>query len=198
MGLKIFLLLVSASLVGTGLWLKYQERQEILAAVAAHKRKWGPDFDLATVSEVFIKTNTQSLLLKKDRDTWTIVGETPRRADLAAIGQLVQRLKNLKPTEEIEAGPAQYAGFELLEPDGVSSGTGMLVEIRDKDSCRIAAIIVGKQSFARPDPKSPFPPAPNGRFFVPAGSTGPVGVLSEGFETIRTEPDSWAEKITLP
>ncbi|MFM8831820.1 MAG: hypothetical protein ACKOHM_12560 [Spartobacteria bacterium] len=193
MKLKILLLIISATLVGTGLWLKYQERQEILAAVEAHKRRWVPDFDLGAVSEILIKTNTASLLITKDGETWNIQGETPRKADLAAIGQLVQRLKNLKPTEEIPAGPAQYAGFEVLEPDGLSADTGTLVEIRDKDSRRIAAIIVGKQSFARPDPKSPFPPAPNGRFFVPAGSTGSIGVVSEGFDSIKAEPDAWAE-----
>ena len=193
MKLKIFLLFVSASLVGTGLWLKYEERQEILAAVEAHKRRWVPDFELAAVSEIFIKTNTASLLITKDEETWNIQGEAPRKANIAAIGQLVQRLKNLKPAEEIPAGPAQYAGFEVLEPDGISVGTGTLVEIRDKNSRRIAAIIIGKQSFARPDPKSPFPPAANGRFFVPAGSTGPVAVVSEGFDSIKTEPDAWAE-----
>jgi hypothetical protein len=198
MKLKIFLLFVSATLVGTGLWLKYEERQEILAAVEAHKRRWAPDFELSAVSEILIKTNTRSLLIKKDGDTWTIQGETPRKADIAAIGQLVQRVKNLKPAEEIEAGPAQYASFEVLEPDGVSEGAGTLVEIRDKESRRVAAIIIGKQSFARPDPKSPFPPPPNGRFFLPAGSTGPIGVVSEGFDSIKTEPDAWAERTESP
>ncbi|MFM8765255.1 MAG: hypothetical protein ACKOEZ_10530, partial [Spartobacteria bacterium] len=57
MKLKILLLIISATLVGTGLWLKYQERQEILAAVEAHKRRWVPDFDLGAVSEILIKTN---------------------------------------------------------------------------------------------------------------------------------------------
>ena len=198
MKLKIFLLFISATLVGTGLLLKYEERQEILAAVEAHKRRWASDFELSAVSEILIKTNTRSLLIKKDGDTWTIQGETPRKADIATIGQLVQRVKNLKPAEEIEAGPAQYASFEVLEPDGVSEGTGTLVEIRDKDSRRVAAIIIGKQSFARPDPKSPFPPPPNGRFFLPAGSTGPIGVVSEGFDSIKTEPDAWAERTESP
>ena len=198
MKLKIFLLFVSASLVGTGLWLKYEERQEILAAVEAHKRRWVPDFDLAAVSEILIKTNTASLLITKDGDTWIIQGEIPRKADIAAIGQLVQRLKNLKPAEEIPAGPGQYAGFELLEPDGISDASGTLVELRDKDSRRVAAIIIGKQSFARPDPKSAFPPPPNGRFFLPAGSTGPIGVVSEGFDSIKTEPDAWAERTESP
>lgn len=198
MNLKVFLLIVSGTLVGTGVWLKYQERQEILAAVEAHKRRWVADFDLAAVSEILIKTNTANLLITKNGDTWTIQGETPRKADIAAIGQLVQRLKNLKPTEEIPAGPTQYAGFELLEPDGISEGTGTLVELRDKDSRRLAAIIIGKQSFAIPDPKSPFPPAPNGRFFLPANSTGPIGVVSEGFDSIKAEPDAWADRKVSP
>jgi hypothetical protein len=194
MKIKIFLLLLSSTLVGTGIWLKLEERKDILASVESLKRRWMPDFDLHTVSEVLIKTNRESLLIKKDADTWFIQGETPKRADLAAIGQLVQRLKNLKATEEVTAGPAQFADFELQEPDGVAQTAGTLIELRDKDSRRIAAIIVGKQSFARPDPQSPFPPSPNGRFVVPAGSSGPVGVAAEGFESISPKIEAWVER----
>ena len=198
MKLKIFLLLLAATLVGTGVWLKLEERKEILAEVEAIKRRWMPDFDLNSVSEVIIKTNRESLLIKKNADTWSIQGETPQRADLARIGQLVQRMKNIKPTEEVTAGPAQFADFELLEPDGVAQGAGTLVELRDKDSRRIGAIIVGKQAFARPDPQSPFPPSPNGRFIVPAGSSGPVGVVTEGFDSISSKIEAWVERSETP
>jgi hypothetical protein len=198
MKLKIFLLLLAATLVGTGVWLKLEERKEILAEVEAIKRRWMPDFDLNSVSEVIIKTNRESLLIKKNADTWFIQGETPQRADLARIGQLVQRMKNIKPTEEVTAGPAQFADFELLEPDGVAQGAGTLVELRDKDSRRIGAIIVGKQAFARPDPQSPFPPSPNGRFIVPAGSSGPVGVVTEGFDSISSKIEAWVERSETP
>lgn len=198
MKLKIFLLLLAATLVGTGVWLKLEERKEILAEVESIKRRWMPDFDLNSVSEVIIKTNRESLLIKKNADTWSIQGETPQRADLARIGQLVQRMKNIKPTEEVTAGPAQFAGFELLEPDGVAQGAGTLVELRDKDSRRIGAIIVGRQAFARPDPQSPFPPSPNGRFVVPAGSSGPVGVVAEGFDSISSKIEAWVERSETP
>jgi len=198
MKLKIFLLLLAATLVGTGVWLKLEERKEILAEVESIKRRWMPDFDLNSVSEVIIKTNRESLLIKKNADTWSIQGERPQRADLARIGQLVQRMKNIKPTEEVTAGPAQFADFELLEPDGVAQGAGTLVELRDKDSHRIGAIIVGKQAFARPDPQSPFPPSPNGRFIVPAGSSGPVGVVAEGFDSISSKIEAWVERSETP
>jgi len=198
MKLKIFLLFLATTLVGTGVWLKLQERREILAEVEAIKRRWMPDFDLNTVSEVLVRTNTDSLLIKKDANTWFIQGETPQRADLVAIGQLVQRLKNLKPTEEVTAAPGQFAGFELLEPDGAAQGAGTLVELRDKDSRRIGAIIVGKQSFAPPDPKSPFPSSPNGRFIVPAGSSGPIGVVAESFDSISPKVEAWVDHSNTP
>jgi len=193
MRLKIFLLLFSASLVGTGVWLMLEERKEILAAVEALNKKWTPDFDLHSVAQVFIKTNTDSVLISKNGETWLVNGDISQKADLAAVGQLVQRIKNLKPTEEIVAGPAQFSGFELLEPDGASSGTGLLIELRDTDAKRLAAVIVGKQSFARPDPKSPFPAPPNGRFIVPAGSVGPVGIVGQGFEGISAKANAWIQ-----
>ena len=198
MKLKIFLLLVSFTLVGTGVWLKIEERQEIIASVEAHKRRWMPDFDLNNVSEIFIKTNTESLLIKKNAEVWKISDPSSQNANIVTVGQLVQRLKNLKPSEEIDAGRSQFGNFELLEPDGFSSGTGTLVELRDKNSQRIAAIILGKQSFSRPDPKSPFPPPPNGRFFKPLDSNGPIGVVAEGFDSISPKIDVWAEGRAKP
>lgn len=193
MKLKIFLLLLAATLVGTGIWLKYEERQEILAAVESIKRRWVPDFELNTVSEVRIKTSTDSVTLSKNGEIWMVNGDASQKADIAAVGQLVQRVKNLKPTEDINATPTQFASFELLEPDSGSSGTGMLVELRDQNANRLAALIIGKQSFARPDPKSPFPPPPNGRFVIPVGSNGPIGLASEGFDGISPKPADWIQ-----
>ena len=193
MRLKIFLLILSASLVGTGVWIKIEERREILAAVEALHKKWVAEFELHSVAEVIIKTNTDSVALSKNGDTWLVNGDASQKADVAAIGQLVQRMKNLKPVEEIIATPAQFASFELLEPGSGSSGTGMLVELRDQNANRLAAVIIGKQSFARPDPKSPFPPPPNGRFIIPVGSSGPIGLASEGFDGISPKPADWIQ-----
>ena len=157
MKLKIFLLLLSATLVGTGVWLKFEDRKAILAEVEAYKM-WSPDFDLNAVAEILVKTNTESLLIKKSAETWLIGDANPQTADITTIGHLVQRIKNLKPTEEVLATRAQFSTFEVLEPDGHSLGTGTLIELRDKESKRLAAIVIGKQSFAHPDPRSPFPP----------------------------------------
>lgn len=193
MRLKIFLLILSASLVGTGVWIKIEERREILAAVEALHKKWVPEFELHSVAEVIIKTNSDSVALSKNGDTWLVNGDASEKADIAAIGQLVQRVKNLKPAEEITAIPAQFASFELLEPGSGSSGTGILVELRDQNANRLAAVIIGKQSFARPDPKSPFPPPPNGRFIIPVGSNGPIGLASEGFDGISPKSADWIQ-----
>ncbi|MEI8292939.1 MAG: DUF4340 domain-containing protein [bacterium] len=191
MKLKIFLLLFSATLVGTGIWLKLEERREILETVEQLKRRWCPDFELQAVAEVFIRTNTDSLLIGKQGDHWLIDAPQNQVADLAVVGQLVQSLKNLKPTEKIPASPSQFASFDLLAPDGHSQGAGTFVELRDGDSKRLAAFIIGKKSFAPPDPKSPFPSLPNGRFIISADSDGPVGVVPESFDNVTPKPENW-------
>jgi hypothetical protein len=197
MNLKISLLLLSATLVGTGVWLKFEDRKAILAEVEAYKM-WSPNFDLNAVAEILVKTNTESLLIKKSAESWLIGDANPQTADITTIGHLVQRIKNLKPTEEVLATRAQFPTFEVLEPDGHSQGTGTLIELRDKESKRLAAIVIGKQSFAQPDPRSPFPPPPNGRFVVPAASNGPVGIIAEGFDSIRPKAEAWVQNTQSP
>lgn len=191
MGLKIFLLLISATLVGSGVWMKLEERKEILAAVEALNKRWVPDFNLNSVTEVLIKTNEDSVVLCKKGEKWVVNGEDLQEADIAAIGRLVLTIKNLKPTEQIIVTPSQLGSFDLLEPGAGASGVGTLVELHNKEAGRLAAIIIGKQSFARPDPKSPFPPPPNGRFIIQLGSEGPVVVVSEGFDGISPKAAAW-------
>lgn len=199
MRLKIFLLLLSATMVGTGLWLKWEERKEILAAVEAHNKRWSPDFDLNSVAAVWIKTNENSLLIQKEGNAWKIQNDTQLiNADVAAIGQLVNSVKNLKPIEEIEIDPARFADFEIMEPDGVSKNTGTLLELRDNESKRIAALVLGKKSFARPDPNSPFPPASNGRFIRLPSASGVLGVVSKGFDKVSTDPEAWIDRSEKP
>jgi hypothetical protein len=114
-------------------------------------------------------------------------------ANLAAIGDVVQRLHDFNSRENVAVDPAQFSSFELLEPDGKNSEAGTIVSLKDQNGKALAAVVIGKTSFSPPDPGSQFPPQPNGRFIVVAGSSGPVRVIAEGFDKLSAKPEAWLQ-----
>lgn len=193
MNLRVLLLLIAVTLVALGVWLKLLERQEILRMVEEHRR-FLPEFDPNSVAEVLVKTNAESSTLRKTPTGWVVVESGNQPAKLAAIGEVVQRLHDFKSRENIAVDPAQFASFELLEPDGKVPGAGTLVSLRDQKGVLLASVVIGKTSFRPPEQGSQFPPQSNGRFIVAAGSSGPVRVVAEGFEKLSAKPEDWLER----
>jgi len=197
MNIRGFLLLVSVTLIGLGVWLKILERQEILRE-AEERRRLIPEFDPNSVAEVLVKTNESAVTLRKTPAGWVVAESGNQPATLAAIGELVQRLHGFESRENVAAEASQFASFELLEPVGQAAGTGTLVSLKDANGKLITAVVVGKTSFSPPEPGSQFPPRPNGRFIVVAGSNGPVRVASGGFDKLSAKPEDWVEKPAVP
>jgi hypothetical protein len=193
MNIRALLLLLAVTLVAFGVWLKILERREILKLVE-EQRRFLPEFDSNAVAEVLVKSNAETATLRKTSSGWVVAELAGQPANLAAIGELVQRLHDFKSRENIAVDPSQFASFELLEPDGKSAGAGTLVSLKDPNGKTLAAVVIGKTSFSPPDPGSQFPPQPNGRFILVAGSSGPVRVISEGFDKLSAKPEDWLDR----
>ena len=193
MNIRVLLLLISITLISLGVWLKWVERQEILKMLEENRR-FLPEFDPNSVAEVLVKTNTGAVTLRKTSTGWVVAELADQPANLAAICEVVQRLHDFKSRENVAVEPDRFASFELLEPDGKSPGTGTLVSLKDPNGKTLAAVVIGKTSFSPPDPGSQFPPQPNGRFIVVAGSTGPVRVIAEGFDKLSAKPEAWLQQ----
>ena len=193
MKIRALLLLLAFTLVGLGVWLKILERREILKLVE-EQRRFLPEFDSNAVAEVLVKSNAETATLRKTSSGWVVAELAGQPANLAAIGEVVQRLHDFKSRENVAVDPSQFASFELLEPDGKSAGAGTLVSLKDPNGKTLAAVVIGKTSFSPPDPGSQFPPQPNGRFILVAGSSGPVRVASEGLDKLSATPEDWLDR----
>jgi len=193
MNIRALLLLLAVTLVALGVWLKILERREILKLVE-EQRRFLPEFESNAVAEVLVKSNAETATLRKTSSGWVVAELAGQPANLAAIGEVVQRLHDFKSRENVAVDPSQFASFELLEPDGKSAGAGTLVSLKDSNGKTLAAVVIGKTSFSPPDPGSQFPPQPNGRFILVAGSSGPVRVASEGLDKLSAKPEDWLDR----
>jgi hypothetical protein len=187
----VLLLLVVASVIvykhGVSTWN---------AAPAATGKVLG-DFQINDVAKVVIQTGAATLTLEKKNGTWVVPARDNYPADFARIGDFIQSLWQLKPGEDIQAGPSQLGRLELLPP-GKGEGTGMLIDLQNKDSKSVAALLVGKK-FLKQSPQSPDPAGyPAGRYVMPAGSNPPkVSLVSDTLEQADPSPAAWLDKTFL-
>jgi len=156
------------------------------------------DFQINDVARVVIQSGTGgTLALDKKNDVWVVSQRDDYPADFMRIGDFVQTLWQLKPKEDVQAGASQLGRLDLLPP-GKDEGTGTLVDLQDKDSKRIAALLIGKK-FLKTSPQAPDEEGyPAGRYVMPADSNPPkVSLVSETLEQADPSPTAWLDKSFL-
>ncbi len=193
---QLLALLVVLLVLGAAAIVVYRHNSSTWEA-AAPSGKVLPDFELNDVSRVVIQTGTGTLAVEKKNDKWVVPAKNNYPADFAQVGNFIQALWQLKPAEEVQAGPSQLGRLDLLPP-GKDDGDGTLVELQGKDSKTIAALMVGKKLLK----KSPqFPDQegyPAGRYVMPAGSNPPkVSLVTEPLEQADPSPAAWLDKTFL-
>jgi hypothetical protein len=195
---KSTLLLVALAIIaaGVGLFIHNQRQSAWNSPEPAMTEPWLGEFDVNAVESVVVKTNSDTVTLRKTRAGWTVAERGDYPADFLLVGNLVRGLRDLRPAQIVKAGPSRHAGLELLEPDGSTDGSGTLVEFLDGEGKRLAALIVGKQSMAR-DPSGVMPPVPNGRFVRRPGDTMEVGLVDDPLAGVRTSPAGWLDRDFL-
>ena len=150
-------------------------------------------FALNDVARVVIQTADSTLTLAKKDDAWVVRERDDYPADFARVGDLIQGLWQMKPVQEVNAGPSQFPRLDLVTPAKGAANTATLVDLQDKDGKRLAALLVGKK-FLKKSPQ--FPDAegfPAGRYVMPAG-THAVSLVNERLETAEPKPAAWLDK----
>ncbi|MEI8234878.1 MAG: DUF4340 domain-containing protein [Verrucomicrobiota bacterium] len=157
----------------------------------------GP-FALNDVARVVIQTNDATLTLEKKNDAWVVRERDDYPADFARVGNFIQGLWQLKPGQEVKVGPSQFARLDLLPPAKGTANTATLVELQNKDSRRMAALLVGKK-FLKKSPEFPDDEGiPAGRYVMAAGATPPKAALvPERLEEAEPAPAAWLDKAFL-
>ncbi|XHR30328.1 MAG: DUF4340 domain-containing protein [Chthoniobacteraceae bacterium] len=153
-------------------------------------------FDLNEVTSVVIRDASSSLTLAKKNDAWVVRERDDYPADFACVGGFIQGLWQLKPVQEVEAGPSQLPRLDLLPPAKGEAHSATLVELQGKDAKPLAALLVGKKFLK----KSPgFPDDEGGvagRYVLPVGKSG-VSLVSERLEGAEVKPAAWLDKTFL-
>ncbi len=158
-------------------------------------------FDLNAVNRVTIKEENGTLGLVKKGDLWVVEDRGDYPADFNRIKELIRGLWELKPTQEVKAGPSQLARLDLVAPgekktEGAeASRAGTLVELKNGEGNPLAALLIGKR-FLKKSPHLPdMEGYPAGRYVMPVTAQGgKVSLVSETLESAEAKPEKWLKK----
>jgi hypothetical protein len=182
-------LLVLGLIVG-GAGLAVYERNSSTWEGASSSGKVLGDFPINNVARVVIRNGASTLTLEKKNDAWVVHERGDYPADFSRVGDFIEGLWNLKPVQDVQAGPSQLGRLGLQYP-----GSATLIDLQDSNSQRIAALLAGK-NFLKQSPD--FPGAmgfPAGRYVMIADSTPPkISLVSELLDQADTNPASWLDK----
>src|SRR5256885_743546 len=103
-------------------------------------------FELNDAAHLTIKSAAAELNLVKKGDIWTVAERFDYPADFTQVADLVRKLWELRPTQDVKVGLSQLRRLDLVEPSKeLSSSNSMLIDVKGKDDKRLAALLLGKK-----------------------------------------------------
>ncbi len=153
-----------------------------------------PEFDPNAITRITIQAAEGRVTLAREKDGWTVVERANYPANFDLVSDTIRDIWDLKAVQEVPAGPSQFPRLRLVKPAPEATDTGTLVEFFGAGPEPVAALLLGKESFLVQPGQGGSDGIPNGRFVLPAGSTGPVALVSESFATLLPNPQNWIRR----
>jgi hypothetical protein len=149
------------------------------------------NFQLNDATHLTIKSGADELNLVKKAEVWTVAERFDYPADFNQVTDLVRKLWELRPTQDVKVGPSQLGRLELVEPGkGSGGGNSILIDVKGRHDKRLAALLLGKKQLQESD-QSAVGMAAAGRYAMPWDGSNHVFLISESFDRLQTKPEGW-------
>lgn len=196
MNRKQFLILLVVGLLvgGFTLSLVNRERASFKTSDTGSPEKVLPNFPLNDVAQVRITQGTNVLNLVRLEDMWKVKERNAYPANYAEVSDLLRKVWELKPNQEVKVGPSQLGRLDLLDPaKGTNNGT--LLEFMDKGGKSLQSLLLGKKFVKDQGDSQPGGGFPSGRYVMVPNSTPPrVSLVTEAFASIEPKAEAWLNK----
>jgi hypothetical protein len=145
------------------------------------------------VAQVTIQQLKSQVNLRKKGDTWVVTDRADYPANFEMVSNLIRKVWELKPVQEVKVGPSQLGRLSLLEP-GQGEQSGTLVDFKNAAGKRLAALLFGKKYLRESDQSFAQGRAfPAGRYVMPEDGTHHVSLVTDAFQQIDDQPDRWLD-----
>lgn len=152
------------------------------------------NFDVNKVSKIKIKSSSAFLNVQKKDSIWRINEKSGYPADFQAVSDILNRIAEMKSVRKLDAGKEQLSSFELLEP-GKGSNSGTLVELYDKDSVKMFALLLGKQHKSKGQENPYFDSSsPDGRYLMMLDGKNNAVLVADPLDMLQPSIPVWLSK----
>lgn len=197
MNRKQFLILIILGLAVGGLGIYLANRQkasyESSSSPGGGEQRVIKDFPLNDVTQIRILQGTNEVNLVRG-DVWTVKERWDYPANFTEVHNLLTKIWELKPVQEVEVGPSQYGRLELVSP-AENKGTNSATLIEFKDGKGTRSILLGKKHM-KESPGGGMGMGggfPVGRYVL-APDSKKVWLVSEPFSNVEPKPEHWINK----
>ncbi len=199
MNRKQFLTLVVLGLAvgGLGVYFYNKKKESFTQSSFQTGQKVLSNFPLNDIAQLHVKTATNEVNLARGAEGWTVKERWNYPANFSEISELLRKMWELKPVQEVEVGKSQYGRLELLSPvDNQSTNAGTLVEFKGTNAANLKTIVLGKK-LTKESAGGQFGGGgeyPVGRYVMVPENQAKVWLVSETFSSIETKPEQWLNK----
>ena len=191
---QLAILILLVVVLGAGAFVLVKRRTTSWASRTDYLPEKVVSLPINDVAQVTIQQPEIQVNLRKKGDTWVVVERADYPANFEMVSTLIRKTWELKPVQEVRVGPSQLGRLSLLPP-GKGADSGTLVDFKNAEGKRLAALLFGKkymresnQSFAAGRN------FPAGRYVMAEDGSHHVDLVSEPFQQIDGKPETWLDR----
>jgi hypothetical protein len=195
----LVLLAVLVVLVAAGAGLIYSKRSAWKSADERIGQRLAAGLTIGNVAEILIQEPGAALTLKKVGDGWRLQQPEDAPADLERIGNLLQKLLEIKIVQT-EAIPESVRTALMLRPpkDAQKAGAGTVLELKDAAGKVLSRFLLGK-TIVKPREGAPAGAGvPAGRYVLVGAEQGTAMLVSDPLEQVEAKPEVWRAREPPP
>jgi Domain of unknown function (DUF4340) len=191
---QLAILILLVVVLGAGAFLLVKRRTTSWASSTDYLPEKVVSLPINDVAQITIQQPEFQVNLRKKGDVWVVAERADYPANFEMVSTVIRKVWELKPIQEVKVGPSQLGRLALLQP-GQGADSGTLVDFKNAEGKRLAALLFGKkymresnQSFA---PGRSFPV---GRYVMAEDGSHHVDLVAEPFQQIDGKPETWLDR----
>lgn len=190
-------LLVLAGLIGLAVVTKNKKEAKLTENVrrgVSTREFLLPDLDVNAIKTVKIKDKNGQVTLKQGADQWAVEERSGYAVDFGKISQSLMALRETKISGKQLLGEGAWKDENVLEPaEGVTEGTGILVNLLDEKGGELAKVVIGGDVQVSGGNSPQMGQSPQKLIRLPQDK-GILWMVATDVGSIVAKPEEWLDK----
>jgi len=161
------------------------------------------DFDVNQVAKFAITTDSDSLVLKKNKDDkWCVSERSDYPVDFEKLSNFLLALAEVDVVQYPRLLKSQFPSLKLVPPEKGKKNkeAGSLLTLFDKDGKTLLSLLIGDQHIPKQTDTASFQVVRPDGCYVIKNDSGEVVLINNPLSTVNSDPERWIDRtfISMP